>query len=741
MGFNPEDKVSYKELSPSLQELIDSKAKASDFQAHIDNWNVHVTDADRERLKILEDIDNQLKNHKHTTENVPLWEHYHKFDDLSFYERFNTVQTGSNSNIIDKNTFMVWGDPDKYNVLGGVTEDARHPLWVKHQQVYTTSDGVRRLFLGCASPNGSTIYMSDEKGLNFQMVNINTARIGVWDLAVFNGYLYALHWTSGSNAIVRTKDGIVWETVISGIGFSYAKTLCVFNGVLYHIGNGSTLKTTDGVNWVSVSNNITFGSQVYSRGVSDNYMYVGICGGDNGTIWLLRSTDGANWTSVWGEGGHSYLRWLTPWKPKNSNVEYVVFGTGGTGNETGTACLMCYDPTDGTVKKLFDFRTGNGSINDGHAPIEPRNSAKAPIGFRERQIRYIQVFDNDYTGENFLLIGCSDNHLYAELSGSDVYYKNGDLWTADDKKAWQGDHVLTQDGAATSYSGNVYAVGPRSNTSDFKIDDLIVSLIKHTEDTRVYSMNVYYDTAGKKWLYVGTGGANYNGKGLLYRFGYGEMLDIIQGTKLGAILPPKWQLDGQVNKRLTQTANSFFMKTIAGASARNAYIEGKYSFIYGTVLPSDPAIPPYYSIVFCYKDSGNYYELQHRPSVNKVVVVEVTNNVSVERASYDVPAFAVYTTTEENEAIYAPKMGPIYMLCAVVQDDLLNVYFKKTISRQDKAEVVDYLGSVNIGANRKIGRYGVSIFDIKGVSLISMKQQSLLAYADEFTDGVIKFGV
>ena len=705
MGFDKENKVRFKNLSPSLQDLIMS-----------------------------------LRNHEHNSFDIPLWEHYHNFDDLSFYERYEVVQTGGNSNITDKNTYITWGDPDRYNVLGGAVEYPNHPLWVKHQESFTTPDGVRRLFLGCASPNGSTIYMSDENGLNPQLVAIYTAQIGVWDLAVFNGYLYALNF-GDSYCISRTRDGVTWETVLTTTPGGHAKTLTVFNGAIHWVTLGYTWKSTDGTSWMREPNNLGgTGSQIYSRGVSANYMYIGTAGGGDGTtIYLMRSTNGINFTTCYGGSGHTYLRWVTPWKPKNSNVEYVVFGTGGSGNELGTACLMCYDPTTGNVVKLFDFRTGNGSLNDGHAPIEPRNSALQPIGFRERQIRYIQVLENDYTGENFLMIGCSDNHLYSELAGSNIYYKNGELWSAEDKQAWCADHVITQDGAATSYMGNIYAIGPKNNTDEFKLDNLIVSLIKHTQDTRVYSMSVYYDAKGKKWLYAGTGGGNYNGKGILYRLGYGEVLDIIQGTKLGAVMPPKWMGQGTLNKRITQTANSFYMKTIAGISAKDCYVEGRFSFIYNTILANNPPNMPFYGLIFNHEDMANHYILKYFPNTNSVTLTDVTNNIETILATYSVPAYTTYATTDDYEAINSPVMGPYYLMAAHVDGTKIKVYFKKSKTRAEIPNISDLLGTVSIPGD-KIGRYGLSIFDIKGISLISMKQKSSQAFTQtEFPQGGIKF--
>lgn len=49
MAFNKENKVTIKELAPSLIELLNGKATAKDFASHINNADVHVTPAERSK--------------------------------------------------------------------------------------------------------------------------------------------------------------------------------------------------------------------------------------------------------------------------------------------------------------------------------------------------------------------------------------------------------------------------------------------------------------------------------------------------------------------------------------------------------------------------------------------------------------------------------------------------------------------------------------------------------------------
>lgn len=707
-SFDVEDKIKWEELSQSLQDIINSKLS----------------------------IFNTFKSWE-----IQMWESHQVFDDLSFYEFYDVVQTGSNTRITNKDTLCIWGNMDKYYKDG-------HPMWVKHQQVFTTPDGVSRIFLGCGQGDSSaaSIYMSDKDGLNFQLVHTLGGYKAYWDLAVFGDALYALAWGGGADRLTMTRDGVNWTEVMSFPGSS--KQLCVWGGRLWHITQGLSYYTVDGVNWSTISNNLSVDS-IYSRYTSKDAIYIG-SSGSNASVWV--SKDAHTFTRIWG-GNYSYIRWLCPWTPKNSNdTEYVVWGTGGTGVEDGTAQLWIYNPKTGSINLLYNFREGSGSLNDGHAPLEPRNAALQPIGFRERQIRFIQVFDNDYTGENFLMIGCSDSHLYYELGGGDIYYKTGEKWSNEDKLAWRADNISSADSTnGVSHMGNIYAVGPRDGSGIFDPSDLVISLIKHTEDTRVYSMSIYYDAEGKKWAYAGTGGGNYLGKGLLYRFGYGDMLDIIQGSKMGAVMPPKWEVQGKMNPHITQTANSFYMKLIGGCSARDAYIEGRFSFVYNTILPTDPKYPPYYSLIFNHLDSANYYSIQFRPVTKKLVVLEMVNNVESIRATYDIPSFVTYTTITKNtdgtdnddpEAINAPMMGPYYMIGVKINGDSMDIYYKKSMSRTELPTMTDIVGTVNVKQHRKIGRYGIAMFDIKGISLLSMKQMSIDKFeGTAFAEGALSFHV
>lgn len=54
MAFNKENKVTYAELAPSLQEMINKKLNDYDFSRHINDKIVHITEAEREYWNSLE---------------------------------------------------------------------------------------------------------------------------------------------------------------------------------------------------------------------------------------------------------------------------------------------------------------------------------------------------------------------------------------------------------------------------------------------------------------------------------------------------------------------------------------------------------------------------------------------------------------------------------------------------------------------------------------------------------------
>lgn len=80
-GFDPEDKIRYNDLAPSLQAYIDSKLS----------------------------IFNSFKSWE-----IQMWESHEVFRDLEFYEFYDVVQTGSNTRITNKDTMCIWGDMNSY---------------------------------------------------------------------------------------------------------------------------------------------------------------------------------------------------------------------------------------------------------------------------------------------------------------------------------------------------------------------------------------------------------------------------------------------------------------------------------------------------------------------------------------------------------------------------------------------------------------------------------------------------
>jgi len=55
MSFLPEDKITYNELAPSLQNILTKKAEATDLVEHISDMDIHVTQMDRTRIDAIPD--------------------------------------------------------------------------------------------------------------------------------------------------------------------------------------------------------------------------------------------------------------------------------------------------------------------------------------------------------------------------------------------------------------------------------------------------------------------------------------------------------------------------------------------------------------------------------------------------------------------------------------------------------------------------------------------------------------
>ena len=748
MGFNLEDKIRWEELAPSLQEKF----------KNLQNLIKEATEA----------ID-KYNGASFKSWNMKCWETSHVFTDLSFYETMRVTQSGSNNKITAKTYNNILGNLYQYPTL------SEQAMWIKHQLPCTLSDGVHRVYLGGrdGAGGGVIVYQSDEYGLNFTKV-ANLPGTAIWDMVEFKGYMYVLVWNGGTSSIYRTSDGLIYNLVRNINATTHAKTLCVFQNILYCITSGVSHYTVDGDTWNTAGGNGINDFQIYSRYCSDTTMYIGTC--YNSCVYA--SNDGLHFKKLW-QGDSTYTRWICAWKPKNNvdhpgqDVEYIIWGTGGIGTEVGTARLMMYDPIDNTVSILFNFRGDNypadaQALNYGHAPIEPAiANASSPTGyipggFRERQIRYIEVFENDYTGESFLIIGTSDSHFYKDHKNTTLVYQECDYntntvtpiineetglpteWDSGDKEAWMTDNVSGEQSEPT-YMGNVYAIGPR-NPKAFKKNDLVVTLIKHTEDTRVYSMSVFTDPDGVKWAYAGTGGGNYSGKGLLYRFGYSDMLDLIEAAKIGAIFPPRWAIEGQVNKRVRQDGSRLYLKIMGGCSARDSYTEMKFGFSKNFIKSTKEE--PYIQLIANQYNSANCYIMRYLPLLSKLQCIVKINNVETIIKTVSIP-LQLYTVHENYEAVNAPEMGPFYMMAIEVGqgeinpnstssfdkfthdslDGTIKFLFKTSETRDDVLTDSSIVATHDInyeaGERKNIGIYGLQTFDCPGLYLISTKQCSL----------------
>lgn len=792
-SFNLENKITWLELAPSLQELFKNvqsqivkereRAKAEETRIEekldneIDRSTKEDTRIDKELTKLAGEMD-LVRGASFKSWSLRMWETFHIFTDFSFYELFTVTQSGNNSRITDKRYGNVMGlmNDNTLSIKGS-------PVWIKHQIVYKG-----RIYLGCMNDGlGADIYRSDEDGLKFEKI-ASIPETSIWDFCEYKGNLYCCGYSN--YGIYKSTDGLTF-TKISGHGGS--KVLCNTNAGMISPSPSGTIITTDGSSFVNWGAGVG-DDHVYSRYKSDKtgYIYVGTCGGPAHVS--MSKDNGKTWTTIFTDSTSAYIRWICSWQPLNNpkgNIEYVVWGTGGSGTEIGTACLYAYDPTTGTVSCLFDFR-GDGSntvtpLNKGHAPIEPMISDGSGgyklAGFRERQIRYIETFINDITGESFLIVGTSDSHFYKELADKTLYYQEHDYsthvstplkdstgssyvtWNDYDKEAWhmtdttnRGDHNQYGD-----HMGNVYVVSPR-NPKNFRLDDLCIALVKHTEDTRVYSMCVFTDTKGVKWAYAGTGGGNYSGKGLLYRFEYSSMLDIVNAAKVGAIFPPRWKVIEGVNKHLMQIANRYYLKIMGGVSGRDDYAELKFAF--GDNFLKSTEFDPYVELIFNHAGTDNYYSVKVFPLLNKVCCYAIDDNVEQLLYTKTISGgFKRWATSTFEEETSSPRMGPYYILAGSVQEGAANpdsktsadyylhddldgkvvFYFKESMSRDDLPSESDAIFTYTINyptKKKKIGNYGVHVFDFQNLHLISMKQMSLAKYRKSALEvGEIVFAV
>lgn len=604
-----------------------------------------------------------------------VYDHPHKlFGNASVIEISGPLSAG----VADKNSNLIIGDPLLSGSQGGSypqTIDPHQPHWIKHMINFKG-----RIVIGGSSSAGAGVWATDENGANLERKQLQPGKISVWDMTVFKDRLFVVYPYTPI-LVSYTSDLENWGTItLPTDGSAYGKNIVVYNGRMYIFkSSGWYYSSEDGLTWTFVPHNFGSGvTQIYSKVEYGGDIYIGT---GTGTAKVVRiqnlDKEHADIADLYVDPvSANYIRWLTTWKPNNIDTEYLVWGTGGTGEEGGTAKLFAYDVDLDVITEIYDFKDGNTN-NSANAVGVPLDANGDPLGYDERQIRYLQTFTNDVSGQNFLMVGTSDNHSYTRHTSGVTYYKrvDGSLveWSTEDYEAWQGN------GLANPYMGNVYLL-----TTDAKVtnptlsDNILIGVVKHTGDSRVYSMAVSPDESGKNYLYCGTGGGNVYGRGLVYKLDWATILSTVEFLSMGITTPPGIEYtpeSGTFYKSVILTGDYFFKKILPNRVRTYEY-SFEYSLKTGTISEGASV-----GIMFEVDMDGAYRKLIHKLDNGTLALFDFDGSLLWESPALDDNNLYFSEFNEHNlEAGNPPVMPVSYTLRVNKTDNSMEYGLYRSVS-------------------------------------------------------------
>jgi hypothetical protein len=319
----------------------------------------------------------------------------------------------------------------------------------------------------------------------FTKVNINgfgdRFNIYVWNLVVFNDYLYASTWNQVHGGEIWRYDGTAWHKIV-GQGFANPqnqgiRTMAVFNGALYAgtlnlTQGGQIWRTLDGLHWSPVMQG-GFGNpgntSVRGMTVYQGQLYTGVQTNDNTPGELWRSADGLSWTPVntdgFGYPGNSSVHTLAAffgdtlyagtrntfngtqlWRSKTGDNWQQVIGPAGKGGASGYNT-----PNNGVTFHLLQYQdrlyAGTGNVSN-LAPLElerePTTADPLAHGFGLYRtadgLAFEQIGDfgfgdpdNGYAWRFHEFEG----HLWMGVTNTKILQKGGSVFRSADGAAWE----------------------------------------------------------------------------------------------------------------------------------------------------------------------------------------------------------------------------------------------------------------------------------------------------------------
>ena len=160
---------------------------------------------------------------------------------------------------------------------------------------------------------------------SFGDVLLSNQQLGVWDLAVYRGDLYA---TNLDFSVLRRWNGSTWVLVAQGVG---SGRLCEYGGELFWLGNSGAV-ACNGVSTRSIASGW--------QGFNDSLVGVASCNGGVFALWQghVQRWNGASWVNVTPPGdfsgydlvsynGEPFVRGF--WRPTSSSTHAARWSSRG----------------------------------------------------------------------------------------------------------------------------------------------------------------------------------------------------------------------------------------------------------------------------------------------------------------------------------------------------------------------------------------------------------------------------
>jgi ligand-binding sensor domain-containing protein len=143
-----------------------------------------------------------------------------------------------------------------------------------------------------AGTNGGGIFLSTDKGINWNSIDSGITNMQITSLAMNNNYLFS--GTRGDGVFRSNNNGLTWTAVNAGLTNLTIQTLAAQDSNLYAgTDSGIYFSANSGANWVAANSGLSWNvNGIRCLVISDTTVFASTCGNgvfkstDNGTSWI-----------------------------------------------------------------------------------------------------------------------------------------------------------------------------------------------------------------------------------------------------------------------------------------------------------------------------------------------------------------------------------------------------------------------------------------------------------------------